>query len=320
MSDVCRICGNSANNERFQVREMMLGLEGEFTYIRCAECACIHLAEPPKNLDDYNLNRHRPLEERTRIRDNPLRAFKKRRRANYYLKGRDGLGWLLAKRERPRRFEWFRQAGIDFSSRILDVGCGAGDLLLRMHREGFTDLNGIDWHLDKDIRYDNALVVEHKHLYDIDGAYDFIMLHHSFEHLSDPEAAMGKLHDLCAPGGVVLLRMPIADTFGWRSYKTDWIRLNAPRHCFVYSRKGINMLAHKAGFSVDDIIFDSDESLFYGSEQYRYGIPALHERSWQVNPAASIFNDCLIEDFRSRAAELNQESDGDQACVYLRRP
>lgn len=43
----------------------------------------------------------------------------------------------------------------------------------------------------------------------------------------------------------------------------------------------------------------------------------MDARSAAVNPRGSIFTEAELRDFEARAAALNGQADGDQACFYL---
>ena len=51
---------------------------------------------------------------------------------------------------------------------------------------GFTNLTGIDPFLESDIYYPNGVKVLRKGISELEGTYKVIMLHHSFEHMSEP--------------------------------------------------------------------------------------------------------------------------------------
>lgn len=318
ISDVCRVCGNTADNEEHTVRETVLGLDEIFTYVECSKCGCLQIRDLPKDMDRYDRIR-RSCTRPYRIRDRGVHALKRRQRSKYYLTGQGAIGKLLARKTQPERFEWFRKAGISFDSKILDAGCKYGRLLIRMQREGFIDVHGIDWRLPDDIVYETGLTIRKAALVDLDETFDFIMLHHSFEHLPDPANAMQQLERLTRPGSMVLIRMPVVGSHAWRTYKTDWVQLNAPRHVCLHSRDSMNMLVEKSSFELVETVYDSTELQFFGSEQCRHGIPFEGEGSWSTDRKRSMFQTSIIEDFRDRAEELNRDGDGDQACFYLRR-
>jgi len=45
------------------------------------------------------------------------------------------------------------------NSKILDIGCGAGNLLLELRELGFIHLVGIDPYIEKDIEYKNGVKI-----------------------------------------------------------------------------------------------------------------------------------------------------------------
>jgi cyclopropane fatty-acyl-phospholipid synthase-like methyltransferase len=53
---------------------------------------------------------------------------------------------------------------VTLESKILDVGCGAGELLLRLAEETFSDLTGLDPLIEGDILYKNGVKILKKEL------------------------------------------------------------------------------------------------------------------------------------------------------------
>jgi hypothetical protein len=107
--------------------------------------------------------------------------------------------------------------------------------------------------------------------------------------------------------------------FAWREFGTDWVQLDAPRHLFLHTEKSIRILAQRTGFAVREITYDSSAFQFWGSEQYRQGIPLHDKRSYLVDRRRSPFTRREIAAFEKRATELNSRGDGDQGCFYLVR-
>lgn len=320
--DGCRVCDNQQDNKLHRAREMMFGLRDEFDYVECGACGCVQIQSLPADLSKYypghywDFQRsHMPVP----LANGPRRYWR-RRVARYWLhQGRDPVGRLLAlNRQRPQHMNWFRRAGInDLSTAILDVGCGLGQILLALQREGFDNLTGLDPYIDNDISYAGRVRVFKRSLYDHDGQYDFIMLHHSYEHMEEPRRVMQRLRELCKPGGCVLIRIPLADSYAFENYGVDWVQFDAPRHLYLHTRKSIELLAEQAGFHIGQIVYDSDATQFVGSEQYRRDITLYDEQSYEVNPENSIFTTEQIASFRAKANALNRSGRGDQACFYL---
>jgi SAM-dependent methyltransferase len=312
------VCANTSDNALHAAREMMFGLEDTFEYIECRSCGCLQIAVIPENLSRFYPDRYYGSEP---IQDMAIAWHKRlahRQLTGYWLAGSNPVGRLLSRRYSPPVFvEWARRGGVCLDSAILDVGCGTGSLLLSLAQHGFSTLLGADPFIKHEIRYSSGVRVLRKHVAELDGAFDFIMLHHSFEHMPDPLPTLQKLYSLLNPDRYVLIRTPVAASFAWREYGVDWVQLDAPRHLFVHSLRSMQLLADGTGFEVLDVVFDSTEFQFWGSEQYRCGIPLEDDRSFSANPERSIFSPDDMRQFRARAAELNALRDGDQACFYL---
>ena len=116
-----------------------------------------------------------------------------------------------------------------------------------------------------------------------------------------------------------MIRIPVVSSFAWEDYGVHWVQLDAPRHFFLHSLDSLRILARKEKFHIEDIVFDSDEFQFWGSEQYKNGISLRSEKSYSMNPAQSIFNQEQIDRFRRKAMQLNRDARGDQAVFYLKK-
>jgi len=190
-----------------------------------------------------------------------------------------------------------------------------------MHDVGFTDLTGIEPYIEHDLDYGNGVVVWKRTLDELDGKYDFIMLHHVLEHMADPLGTLEHVHRLLKRERFALIRIPVAGTYAWRTYGSDWVQLDAPRHLFLHTERSLTTLAERSGFEVTDALYDSTGFQFWGSEQYRRNIPLLdtHASQNKASPRSSLFSKAELRSFKERAEKLNLSRDGDQACFYLRR-
>lgn len=318
----CRICGNAEGNRAFDVREMMFGTREVFRYFQCARCRCLQIAEVPPDL-----SRHYPggyyshnLDPRRLFAGGALKRWMKRRRDAWAVLGRGLAGRLIAAFMPNKDLRKLARVPLRRASRVLDVGCGTGTLLYTLRTVGFENLLGVDAYLERDIEYENGLRIERRTLAEVEGEWDLVMFHHSLEHMADQAAALAQAAQRLAPGGTCLVRLPVVDSWAWNHYGVNWVQLDAPRHLYLHSAESMAVLAAKAGLAVADVLYDSDDFQFWGSEQYAKDIPLRSERSWSEDPARSIFTPEQIADWKKRAAELNREAQGDQAAFYLKRP
>lgn len=320
MTVACRICGNTNNNTLHVPREMMFGYRDEFEYIECFKCGCLQISEIPINLEKYYPDRYYSLSIHSQSILSKASSFLKQKRFVFCLIKRGIMGNITTKMYGvPDIINVLNKAKPSLDSKILDVGCGAGHLLLGLRECGFLYLTGIDPFISDDICYKNGVRIYKKKICELTGQYDFIILNHSFEHMPDPVSIFQSLSLRLATNGLIIIRIPLVSSFAWRYYKTNWVQLDAPRHLFLHSTNSIEILAEIAGLRVESIEFDSNAFQFWGSEQYQRDIPLYHEKSFLKSRRRSIFTRSKIVEFEIRSAELNADKNGDQATIYIRK-
>jgi 2-polyprenyl-3-methyl-5-hydroxy-6-metoxy-1,4-benzoquinol methylase len=114
---------------------------------------------------------------------------------------------------------------VDRGSRILELGCGSGELLRLLAEHGYSDTSGVDVSAEQIARaHDSGIsAASHgdvfDHLADVTDAYDAIVAVDVLEHLRKAEvvyAAQAACRAL-RPGGRLVLRVPNAQSpFGGR--------------------------------------------------------------------------------------------------------
>jgi|WetSurMetagenome_2_1015567.scaffolds.fasta_scaffold81483_2 SAM-dependent methyltransferase len=308
----CAICGNETGNSIHTAHEMMFGLDGSFDYMECRACGCLRLLNVPADLHRYYPENYYSLSGK-----NSLAISMKCHWMSYSVFGKNPIGWFFSLIFGKHHLSsWMKESGMTLESAVLDLGCGGGNLLAMMKRVGFKNLHGADPFLEKNHTRD-GVPLDKTEIVAIEGKFDIIMLHHSFEHMANPLAVLSKIKTLLNDGGKILLRIPIVDSYAWRTYGVNWLHLDAPRHLFLYTRKGIGLLAEKAGLRVASVRCDSQAAQFWGSEQYRMGIRHRGKNSFATNPLKSPFSPLEILKFRAQAQALNAKGEGDQACFIL---
>lgn len=317
----CRVCGNSANNRIHNLREMMFATHETFDYLECGECGTLQIIKIPdlsryyppdyysfdsgsENFSGANLKRH--LIKRF------LRCYfiyKKNLTGNFG----ETEGWIKSNRCEPLNYF---PPGLRFQSKILDFGCGAGQLLQDLHYFGFSNLTGADAFIKEDIFYPDGVKIYKRRLDEFEPFFDFIMFHHSFEHLPEPSETLEQVYNLLARDKFCLIRIPVVN-FAWEKYGIHWVQLDPPRHLYLFSEKSFRYLAEKAGFTVERVIYDSKGFQFWGSEIYLRNIPLFVNSREAV--LKSVFTKKQMRNWQRQAEELNARGKGDQACFFLRK-
>jgi SAM-dependent methyltransferase len=315
MMNVCKICGNERNNRFHHVREMAFGIRDQFMYLECGDCGCLQILEVPADLGKYYPQGYYSLEQH-----GFLKTFVRRRWSAHAFGQRNLLGWIISELFFPNRAMqavWRAKPGKD--ARILDIGCGCGRLLLDLSYLGFRNVSGIDPFLPADLRYANGVAVSKKQLSELDGPFDLIMLHHSFEHMDRPMEVMRQISERLSPRGQVILAIPVASSFAWRHYGVNWGNLDAPRHLFLHTKKSIERMAQLHDFEIEQTVYEGDDGQFWLSEQYAKEIPLHDPRSINLNVMKRLSAWRSLRAYKARAKELNLSQEGDLACFHLRR-
>ena len=313
----CRICHVRAPADTYRVREMMFGSREEFDYFSCPACGCLQIAEIPADLARHYGPGYYSFAERPPRHGLQAQLVRAR---NRYLSGRaDPIGWAVSRIKPYLAMAALRPLGLRRNARIVDVGCGGGELLLALQSIGFDQLLGVDPFVPNDLDLGGGLNVLRTNLSSITGMRELVMFHHSLEHIANPREMLTAACRLLMPRGRCLVRIPTVSSYAWRKYGVNWCALDAPRHLYLHSVKSIHLLAQQAGFSVERIQSDSTAFQFWGSEQYARDIALMTPGSRAIAPAAGAFTAAELKDFARRAAQLNRENDGDQIVVTLRR-
>lgn len=304
-ANTCRYC-QSTDHRTLLATERMLGLGGDFIYAACATCGSVQLSTIPQDLSPfypseyYSLGPLQPSgSARNLLKKIRMRAFLAT--GHSFFSPRFGGYWL--KKLNPK-----------FTDRIADVGCGNGQLLYELSISGFQDLHGFDPFIEKSEVLSPSLTLWKKDLSQTDLCFDLILMHHSFEHMEDPEGMLRLSYERLSPGGRLLVRCPVTDAEQWKTKQELWVQLDAPRHLSIPSTQGFVQAAERTGFTVQEILFDSSGFQFWGTALYEQG--ERLDRS-KLN---THFSAQQLQDWEQLALKYNQEGKGDQACFFCVKP
>jgi SAM-dependent methyltransferase len=321
MTGSCGICGDAAPKRVHGAREMMFGLRETFSYVECAACGCLALADPPPDLARFYPGDYYSF--RPPASDPWLERWVKQKWAAHLLGRRNPVGALLSLsgRTRPPGIAAVAAVGLTGARpdcAVLDVGSGSYGVLHLLRDVGFTRLLGVDPYIDGDSGAGPELRIRRAHLHDVDGAYDLVVMNHSLEHMPDHAGVLRHVHRVLEPGGVLLVRTPVAAA-SWREFGTDWVELDAPRHLMVHTTTSMRTLAEACGFVVERVVHDSSAAELWGSLQYRMDIALTEPRSYGVDPAASPFSAREVRAMERRVRAMNRAGDSGRAAFVLRR-
>jgi len=157
----------------------------------------------------------------------------------------------------------------DKEARILDIGCGLGDLLIFLQDRGYRRACGIDRspQMVEWARRRGARAVEQGDMFErlrgARGEFDCILAMDVLEHLRKDELVllMDAVHEALRPGGCFLAHTVNADGFSWGRMR--YIDLT---HEIAFTRYSLSQLFTIAGFR---------ESFYYPMEPAAPGLRGL---------------------------------------------
>lgn len=135
--------------------------------------------------------------------------------------------------------------------RVLEIGCGNGDLLAR--------LAGLGWQV-QGIEPDpkSAAIALARGLPVIVGelddqqfqpdTFDAIIMSHVIEHIGDPVALMRTCRKYLKPDGRLVMLTPNLGSLGHRWFGRNWLHLDPPRHLHLFTPESLALACRQAGF------------------------------------------------------------------------
>jgi SAM-dependent methyltransferase len=229
--------------QRFRGRDRLHATPGVFEVLICGACGSAATHPPAADLTGFYPAGYGPYDAATGRLVGVLSA------AIRWWQGRSALSRppLAALRGEP-------------PGRLVDVGCGRGDLAAAFVRRGWRAA-GVE---------PSAAAVAAARAQGVDarvgtlpdtplepGAFDAAIFHHSLEHTTDPVDDLRRVHAALRPGGRVLITVPNFDSWQRRRFRDRWYHLDLPRHRTHFTPRGLGIALERAGFAVNGLTASS---------------------------------------------------------------
>lgn len=217
---ICLLC-ESETFYLFSSENYGVGPNSSFKIFKCANCRSTRITPTPENLDLYYSNYH----------SLPT-----------------GKSWVRSQKGCKNRIRLIK-SNVQQSQVILDVGAGSGAFVSASINSGFhTQAIETDVRCREYIMKNLGIEVsEDLHEYSKKNlpAPKVVTLWHVFEHIPNPIEFLEQVIVHFGSNVKIIIEVPNADSWQFHLFRSNWPHLDAPRHLFIPSEKGIQIIAGK---------------------------------------------------------------------------
>jgi SAM-dependent methyltransferase len=169
------------------------------------------------------------------------------------------------------RLSAYRHALYVEPGRMLDVGCGAGELGEAFIRKGWRVCGVEPSVAGATLSRAKGIEVHEGPLSTAPwpaGSFDLITFNHALEHVPDLAEVLSRTADLLAPGGRVIVVAPNFGSWQRRLFRGRWFQLDVPRHLQHFDRTTLPALLRRHGMEPIRLEATSSKMGLWGSIQY----------------------------------------------------
>ena len=259
----CPICGATGESLYRGLQDWQCGIQGRWDLSHC-KCGMVWLNPRPADEDipllysRYYTHRGTAAPERLERMHHEISKCELARLGYNVERSRKLVPRLLAhlpSLARGKSLDVLALSASEMGS-LLDVGCGNGLFLRRMHSLGWhvsgvePDPTAVACAASQGLQVFNGTIRD----VPIDARYDVITLSHVIEHVSDPVDLLRQCRQrLSEDAGRIVLTTPNCKSLGSRWFGQHWRGLEVPRHLNIFSAESLRACVSKAGLRVDFI-------------------------------------------------------------------
>jgi len=156
--------------------------------------------------------------------------------------------------------------------RMLEIGCAAGANLQLMASRGW-EVTGLEpsseaaeFARSRGFEVANCELEAASYA---DQSLDLILGWMVMEHLHDPVACLEKMHHWLRPDGWLAFSVPNAGSYEFNLFGDAWFALQLPTHLFHYDPPSLETVLNKAGWRLDRVFFQRNNSNLVYSLGYK---------------------------------------------------
>jgi ubiquinone/menaquinone biosynthesis C-methylase UbiE len=145
------------------------------------------------------------------------------------------------------------------NEKILDVGCGKGEVVYCLMKQGY-DAVGVEpfFKPQYEIEELNRRIIS-RTISDAafpDNHFSLITMWSVLEHITDPAPLLDEAARVLKPGGHLIISVPNLNTGQHKLLKGCWLGFGPPGHVFVYTESGLKKIMKERGFRLSKSLRD----------------------------------------------------------------
>lgn len=234
--NTCPWCGTTSEQTHIELKDYFLSKE-EFRIMECPHCGLLFTVPRP----------------------GPNEIGKYYQSEEYYSHQQNKKGFI------PKIYEFVKSFNIKNKTamaigglpkgKLLDIGCGVGDFLVQVKKQGW-EVQGIEPSADAKAIAQTRLGFLPKDPSEYasleDQSFDVITMWHVLEHVDDLKFQTSELVRLLKPGGRLVIALPNFQSFDCQYYKDVWAAWDVPRHLNHFAPDVVRSIISSEGFQVID--------------------------------------------------------------------
>ena len=306
----CDICGSENWENAGSMQDKSYGVPGRFSIVRCKLCGLLYTNPRPKakQLSDlYNpyYGEENPQNEDLSKPEPFIKRHKKLRSLYHWVCGQY-LTEILSKAK----------------GRVLDVGCGNGDLLSELI-EMECDCFGLEPNpkaVQTCVR--KGLKIEQGTLDQFDlpiNFFDTVILWHVIEHLPSPKKALKSIYKILKDKGSLFVYCPNADSYMSRFFNENWRGWHLPFHFYHFTPDTFNRLLTTTGFKTYSIKTVTPDFIFSESLKNCFKDRGCVQKWIIKNGLFNSFTFRVVSGFFFRFLDVSLRMQGECLRVELRK-
>jgi SAM-dependent methyltransferase len=254
----CDICGDHNYRILYLTKDRYFPIKGTFQLVGCQNCGLLFLNPQP---EAEELQRHYPTEGYYAYRSGEkATSIVNREKLNLFRAIRTALVWPLSTILPSLRSEIGKEMAylgpVHSGIRVLDVGCGSGDIL-SFYRERGASTFGVEINTQA---CEEGRKKGHKmfcgELSEAgfeDEFFDIVLFHQSLEHVFSPRFTLLEAQRILKRGGKVWISIPNHNSVQARLFGKWFYAIESPRHLFGFTPTTAVLLLIQTRFQVEHL-------------------------------------------------------------------